>query len=220
MWKRAAHLITGIALLFAGGFILLGIAREWKTFWRQELSRTAHPAKSVQSTSDDPLLGAADLKVYGVLSPKDEAESGDEAAPPQTSAPSSPAEHVARTTIAPNHFLHRRISVQSYKGVEFVVPPLALHPQLQGRFRSVATNQTSGGSAVELVLMTDGEFATFVHNETETTESSALPASHGEIDWKLNPTYGKPQKYFLVFLNAVEGQGQLTVDADFAVNFE
>ena len=79
MWKRAVYLVTGIALLLASGFILLDVAHEWKTFWHQELSRPARPAKSAQTASDDPLQGAADLKVYGVLSPKDEAESGDAA---------------------------------------------------------------------------------------------------------------------------------------------
>ena len=150
MWKRAAHLVTGIALLLASGYILLGIAHGWKAFWRQELSRRAHAAKSAKSTSDDPLFGVADGKVYGVLCSEDEAESEDDTPPPQTSAP--PIEHVAPTVIAPNHFLHKRISVQDYKGIAFVVPPLALHPQLQGKFQSVVTNHGSVNSAVELLL--------------------------------------------------------------------
>jgi len=220
MWKRTAHLVIGIALLLAGGYVFLDIVHSWKTFWQQELARTARPARPAKSMIDDPLSGIADGKVYGVLSSNDEAESGDETPPPQTSAPPSSAEQVARTAIAPNHFLHKRISVQAYKGIEFVVPSHALRPQLQGRFRSVAANQTSGGSAVELLLMTDREFAVFVRNETQTTESSALPSSHGAIDWKLNATYGKPQKYYLVFLNAFEEQGPITVEADFTMRFE
>lgn len=219
MWKRSAHLLTGIVLLVASGYILLGIAHGWKTFWRQELSQTTHPTKSTKSTSDDPLLGAANSKVYGVLGQNDKADSGDEAVPPQISVAASPVEQVARTTIVPNHFLHKRISVQAYKGIEFVVPPLALHPQLQGTFRSVATSELSGRPAVELLLMTDHDFATFVRNETETTEASASPSDHGKVDWKLGATYGNPQKYYLVFLNAIEGEGPITVDADFTLSF-
>jgi hypothetical protein len=218
MWKRATHLAIGIGLLAISGYFLLGVAFGWKVFWRQELWRTAHPAKPAKSVADDPLFGLTDGTVYGVLNSEDGTQADDEAVPPQTSAP--PIEHVAPTVIAPNHFLHKRLLVTAYKGVEFVVPALALHPQLQGRFRSVATNHTSDGSAVELLLMTDREFATFVRNETQTTESSAFPSNHGAIDWKLGATYGKPQKYYLVFLNAFEGQGPVTVDADFTVSFD
>ena len=218
MWKRATHLVIGIALLAISGYFLLGVAFGWKAFWRQELWRTAHPSKPAKSTSDEPLFGLADGKVYGVLSSEGGAEIKDETVVPPTDAPR--VEHVAPTVIAPNHFLHRRLSVTDYKGVEFVVPALALHPQLQGRFRSITTNHTSDGSAVELLLMTDREFATFVRNETQSTESSAFPSSRGAIDWKLAATYGQPQKYYLVFLNAFEGQGPITVDADFSVSFE
>jgi hypothetical protein len=219
MWKRAPHLVIGIVSLLISAYFLLGLVSAWKNFWRHELSRPAHPAKASGSASDDPLLGAAKVKVYGVLSSKEEAESEDDAAPPEKTAPASPVEQVARTTLAPNHFLQKRILIQTYKGVEFVVPPLALHPQLQGTFRSVAAGQATDASPVEVLLMTDGDFATFARNQTETTEASAPPAVHGRVDWILTATYGKPQKYYLVFLNSSEGQEPVMVDADFTVSF-
>lgn len=219
MLKRTAHLAIGIALLVLSGYFLREVALGWKTSWRQEMSRTARPTKSSKPAADDPLYGVADVKVYGVLSPKDEAENEDAALPPPSESSASPVEQVTRTTLAPNHFLHKRILVQTYKGIEFVVPQLALHPQLHGTFRSVPTDQ-SWGSPVEVLLMRDGDYATFVHNETETTESSASPSNHGTIDWPLSATYAKPQKYYLVFRNSADEQGKLTLDVDFTVNFD
>ncbi len=219
MWKRAPHLVIGILSLLISGYFVLALVFGWKNFWRHELSRPTHPAKAHASVSDDPLLSAAKVKIYGVLSPNGETESEDEAAPPEKTAIASPVEQIARTAIAPNHFLHKRMLIQTYKGVEFLVPPLALHPRLQGTFRSVATEQASEASPVEVLLMTDTDFATFIRNQTETTESSAPPAVHGSIDWSLPATYGKPQKYYLVFVDSAEGE-PITVDADFTVNFE
>ena len=78
MWKRAPHLVIGIVSLLISAYFLLGLVSAWKNFWRHELSRPAHPAKASGSASDDPLLGAAKVKVYGVLSSKEEAESEDD----------------------------------------------------------------------------------------------------------------------------------------------
>ncbi len=225
MWKRVIHLFTGIALLSGCAYFLVGATHGFKTMWRRELAPAARPVESAKSTSasDDPILAAADRKVYGVLSQVGEAKGGDaEAVPLPPSGPPAAFEHVsAADTDGPNHFLHKRLSIKTYQGFEFVVPPHVISPRLEGTFRSASgRGKGAGGSDVELVLMNDQEFADFAHNQGGTTTFSAHPSNHGEIHWALNATFSNPQTYYLVFRNLSERQGLTLVDADFTVSFE
>ena len=216
------HLLTGIVLLAMGAYFFRGLAIQGKGLLQQQLSVVAHPAKSAKSdsASDDPILSAANVKVYGVLAQQDEAPTEDAAAPAPSNGPPSLLDHVNTADPgAPNHFLHKRLSVKTSQIFAFEVPPHALRPELQGTFRSVATPRNPGPS-VELLLMNDEEFASLVDHKPGTTTFSADPASRGDIHWDLKATVGNPQKYYLVFRNSSQGQGPSIVDADFTASFE
>ena len=240
MAKRFLHLVSGLVLLGMAGYCLLAVARGWKPFWRHEWARTGVVRRTgkaggagEQGAGGLPGAGPAGVSVYGLLAGGGGAGRGNAAsgaaggvaaqkAAPKAKVPASQLEHVALNAQAPIHFLHERFSVRTYKGVEFVVPRLALHPRLEGKFRAygaTGAGQEASGPAVEIMLMTEAAFRTFERNETETTEASAEAAEHGEIDWALDATYGNPQKYYLVFRNASDGDGVTVVDADFTVKF-
>jgi len=184
----------------------------------------AHPAKSARSASgsDDPTLNAADVKMDGASGQPDEGTGGDDAVPTPSSGPPSLLDHLnADDAGAPNHFLHRRLSVETYQIFAFEVPPRAIRPELRGKFRSVAARRNpSGGTTVQLLLLNDGEFAHFVKNRPVTATFTSNPSSRGAIDWKLNANVDNVQKYYLVFRNSSEGQGPSLVDADFTASFE
>jgi hypothetical protein len=221
--KNLVHLLIGIALLAVGAYFFRGLVLDGKLWWQQQLSVVVPPAKSTKSdsASDDPILSAANVKVYGVLAQQDEAASGDDATPTPSSGPPSLLDHVNTVDPgAPNHFLHKRLSVKTRQIFAFEIPPHAIRPQLQGRFRSVATRQNPGGGAVELSLMNEEEFASFANNNPRSTTLSWDASRRGDIHWDLNATFNNPQKYYLVFRNSSQGQGPSIVDADFTASFE
>jgi hypothetical protein len=218
------HLLMGIALLAIAAYFLRGLADGGKMCWQQQSSVVAPPARSGKagSASGDSLPGAADLKMYGALAQPDGAAGGDDAVPAPSSGPASLHDAVyAGEPGAPNHFLHRRFSVETYQFFEFVVPPHAVRPELQGTMRSVATRQNpDGATSVELLLMNAEEFARFVNHRPVTAMASSHPSSDDEIYWKLKASADNPQKYYLVFRNSSEGQGPSVVDADFTASLE
>ncbi|MFZ1919778.1 MAG: hypothetical protein WAU58_19555 [Terriglobales bacterium] len=216
------HLLMGVVLLAIAGYFFRAVGHEGKMLWQRESSRTVAPVRFAESlsASDDPTLSAANLQAYGVLAEQNGAAGGGDAAPAPSSPPSL-LDHVnAADAGAANHFLHGRLAIETYQIFEFVVPPHAIHPQLKGRFRSVAARRNQSGGAVELLLMSESEFAGFAHNKPGTAAFSADPSSRGEIHWELNAGVANPQKYYLVFRNSSEGQGPSIVDADFTASFE
>jgi hypothetical protein len=218
------HLLTGVALLAVAAYFIRELAHNGKRAWQQESSIVAHPARSAKSgsASNDPILSAANVTIDGTPGQPDEAAGGDNAIPALSSGPPSLLDHLnAADAGAPNHFLHRRLSVETYQIFAFEVPPRAIRPELRGTFRSVATRRNpDGGASVELLLLNDGEFAHFVKNGPVTATFSSNPSSRGAIDWKLNANVDNPRKYYLVFRNSSEGQGPSLVDADFTASFE
>lgn len=215
------HLLMGVVLLAIVGYLFRAVAHEGKMWGKHESSRTA-PFRSAESgsASDDPTLSAANLRVYGVLAGQNGAAGGGAAAP-APSGPPSLLDHVnAVDAGAANHFLHGRLAVETYQIFEFVVPPHAIHPQLKGRIRSVAARPNASDGSVELLLMSESEFASFAHNKPVAATFSANPSSRGEIHWELSAGVANPQKYYLVFRNSSEGQGPSIVDADFTASFE
>lgn len=218
------HLLAGVALLVVACYFFRELAHHGKRAWQRESSVAAHPVRSAKSGSanDDPLLSAANEMVDGAPGQPDEAAGGDDAVPAPSSGPPSLLDHLnAADAGAPNHFLHRRLSVETYQIFAFEVPPRAIRPELRGKFRSVAARRNPrGGTTVQLLLLNDGEFAHFVKNRPVTATFTSNPSSRGEIDWKLNANVDNPQKYYLVFRNSSEGQGPSLVDADFTASFE
>jgi hypothetical protein len=216
--------MVGIALLVFAIYFLREFVHHSTSWWRREMAASNHPAESSKSgsASDDPVLKASKPKVYGVLSAVAEETNADEAEPSLPSGPPSAVDHVSVLADAtPNHFLHRRVTVKTYQGFAFVVPPHAVHPRLRGTLRCVVKpGNPGGGSPVELWLMNEAEFASFARKEAATPTFAADASAQGKIDWNLSATFGDEQKYYLVFQNPSEGRGLRIVDADFTVSFE
>jgi len=220
------HLLAGIALLAIAAYFFRGLARNGRVWWQQQsffVAQPPAPAKS-SATSSDP-QSAADEKVYGVLSQPDKAAGADGALPAPSSGPPSLVDHNGYLNkidaSAPNHFLHRRLLIKTYQFFEFVVPPGATRPELQGTFQPVATRQNAGsGPVVQVLLMDAGEFARFVNHRPVAATLSSNSSESGEIYWRLKVPTGKPQKYYLVFWNFSDRQGPSLVDADFTASFD
>jgi hypothetical protein len=218
------HLLAGVALLVVAGYFFRELGRNGKTRL-QQLSAESHPVRSERphSASDDPVLSAAKVNVYGVLGGQDNAATGEgeDGAPVPSGSPSLLDHLHAADAGEPNHFLHRRLSVETYQVFAFEVPPRAIRPELRGTFRPAASSRNSGGGAsVELLLLSDGEFARFVRNRPVTAAFSSNPSGHGAVDWKLEANAETSQKYYLVFRTSSEEQGPSIVDADFTASFE
>ncbi len=121
----------------------------------------------------------------------------------------------------PNHFLHRRLSVETYQTFAFEVPPHEAHPHLRGSFRTTHAGEQSGaGISVEVLLMNQDEFARFSRDRAAEATFSERPASHADIEWDLKPTFGNRARYYLVFRNSSARRGPAIVDADFSARFD
>jgi hypothetical protein len=221
------HLLLGIASLAIAAYFLRGLADRGKTWWQQQSSVASHLPRSAKSDSDsdDPLESAANLNGDGAPGQQDQAARGDKTVPVPSSGPPSLVDRTnyvsAVDASAPNHFLHRRFSVETYQFFEFVVPPHAIHPEVQGTVWSVATRQNPDGDlSVDLLLMNGEEFAGFVNHRPVIAKLSSHPSSGDEIYWTLRAPGGNPQKYYLVFRNSSKQHGPSMVDADFTASFE
>lgn len=219
------HLMIGISLLAIGAYFVAGLAHHGKTWWQQMFGTAEAPSPTKPSTAgDDPILSAANTQVYGVLGQRGEAagKSDEDASPASSSGPAPKVDHAYGTDPgAPNHFLHRRLTVKSIQIFEFEIPPHAFHPELRGRFRSVGSERSPGGGpAVEALLLNDEEFADFANRKPWEPMRALDPASNGEIHWSLDTPAVNPKKYYLMLRNSAEKQGPSIVDADFTAGFE
>ena len=214
------HLGLGILLLALGVIafrVLGGIGKSW---WQHESSVSERAAAS--SNGDAPPEGS-ELAVYGFLAENLPAK-GDGANDNASAGARSPSpidRISAGTGASRSRFLHGRLSVKTYQAFQFVIPPHAANPRLEGTFRALQAGQQSGrGCSLEVLLMTDDEFQKFGRNEGTSSIHSQVPATHADIEWDLAPTYGERQQYHLVFRNASVRSGAAIVDADFGAKFE
>jgi hypothetical protein len=225
--RNLLHLLAGVALLAMAAYFFRQLADNAKMRWKQE-SSAAQPARSAKSrsASDDPISGVAKVKVYGVLNQQDDSAGGNDAVLASSSGPPSSRDPAFRDPAysadagAPNHFLHRHLTVKTFQFFEFEVPAHATRPELEGTFQSVATMQNPDGAPVEVSLMNAGEFARFLNHKPVVAQLTSPPSSGAEIYWKLKAPASNPQKYYLVFKNSSTGQGPSIVDADFTASFE
>ncbi|MGA3088286.1 MAG: hypothetical protein ABSD75_06715 [Terriglobales bacterium] len=215
------HLLTGVALLVTAIYFFRQLADGGKTMWQQQSFGVAPRSAQSGSASEDAVQGMH--KLEGAPDQAEEGAGGDGALSAATSGPPALLDHVNSTvdTGAPNHFLHRRFSLETYQFFPFEVPLHAIRPELQGTFRSLAAqNYPDGDLPVEVWLMNAEEFARFVNHRAVIAEFSSKPSSRGEIYWKLEAPAGRLQKYYLVFRNPSDGQRPTIVDADFTASFE
>ena len=141
------------------------------------------------------------------------------------SAP-QPADHVTvSSALPPENVLHGAFPLKGYVKFEFLVPGYAKNPRLHGRFHSRLRSQGADQkvrqpATVELLLLTEEEFAVFLHGQHGTSSNTAGPASNLAIDWALAATSRQPRRYYLLFRNPEEDGPARWVDADFTIAFE
>jgi hypothetical protein len=151
--KNLLHLLAGVALLAMAAYFFRQLADNAKMRWKQE-SSVGQPARSAKSrsASDDSISGVAKVKVYGVLNQQDDSAGGNDAVPASSSGPPSSRDPAFRDPAfrdpafrdpaysadagAPNHFLHRHLTVKTFQFFEFEVPAHATRPELEGTFQS------------------------------------------------------------------------------------
>jgi hypothetical protein len=141
-----------------------------------------------------------------------------------TSLPISQADHVDISQLpGPKNFLHKRFDLHTYADFPFTLPPHSLSPRLHGNFRSFAQDSpdSEGKSAeIELLLMNDQEFSSFVHRQPGDVSFAADPSTQQTVDFVLKSTLDQPKRYHLVFHNSSPNGRSLLVDANFTVSFE
>ena len=210
------HLAVGVMLLALGAYSVRAVANHWTEWWHHELASTS----KTPTAPKDPGVSDGNTKVYGVLAGLEADGGGDDAAP-ANSSPTSPVDRVfASDASKPNHFLHRRIAVETYQIFALDVPPHAIRPQLDGKFRAVTgLRNRRSNTGVEVLLMDEEQFGSFTDNKPWTPVLRDDPSSQGEIHWDLRAS-ASAQRYYLVFRNCSTRTGPNLVDADFTASFE
>ncbi len=218
------HLLIGVASLALAAYFFHGLALNGKSWWQQQSFFATPVPKSAKPglASDDSTPSAAKL---GESGESDDAAGADNAPPVESGGPPAIRDHVGfdATALAagiPHQFLHRRFAVKGYEFFEFALPAQAVRPELQGTVRLAARQDSESNPSVELLLMNAQQFGRFLNRRPVTAMLSTHPASGDEIDWRIKPAAGDPQKYYLVFRNSAAAQGPSIVDADFSVSFE
>jgi hypothetical protein len=218
--RRFIHILTGIVLIFAGGYLIVRAAHSLGAVWHNEAAVKPTQKQNPPIEPDD--VAAARLKVYGVLAPHDDVASAgsDNISALRTTGPVFAIDRVdASPATGPHHFLHRRLSLRSYRGFRFVVPAHALHPRLEGTFRSITKGNGQDSTNVGVMLLDKREFEDLLHHR-EGTASFSAAGPGGEVDWTLSPTFSEPQNYYLVFRNSSEKSAAALVDVDFTISFQ
>jgi hypothetical protein len=224
VWNKSARLAIGILLLATGGFFILRVANGWKPLWQQQAARAVTPWSDATPSQPDPDVAAANLKVYGVLgsAASPTRAQGDNAAPPRLRAA---IDHVvAAPADAPKHFLRQRFAIQTYEGFEFIIPAHAVHPRLQGSFKSFlrrgGVNANGKTAIVDLLLLNEQEFSDFQRGDNGTATFSNEATDSGEVDLALGAPMFHPQRYYLIFRNSSGRPRTKLVTADFSVSFD
>lgn len=216
--KHIANLVplaAGLILLAVGAYSVREISSPWTEWWHHELASTSKTPAAIK----EPGISDGNTKVYGVLSQLRGDAGGDDAVP-ANSSPTSLMDRVFTSDAGkPNHFLHRRIAVETYQIFALDVPPHAIRPQLDGTFRMATGSRNREGTGVEVLLMDEEQFVSFTGNKPWTPVLREDPSSHGEVHWDLRSTSGT-QRYYLVFHKCSTQPGASLVDADFTASFE
>ncbi len=219
--RRLIHILTGVALIFAGGYLIVRAAHSLSGVWHKEAA-VQPTSKQHPPAEPDDINDAAQLKVYGVLAPHAGTESAraDDSSALQTAGPAPALDIVdASPASGPHHLLHSRFSLSSYQGFRFVVPAHALQARLEGTFRSLPKGDGQNSTNVDVLLLDKQEFEDLVHHQGGTASFSAA-GPDGEVDWTLSPTFSEPQNYYLVFRNSSEKSAAELVDVDFTISFQ
>jgi hypothetical protein len=219
--KRLFHILIGITLVSIGVYFTLRTGHGLSALWRRE-SAIKPTQEKRRITDPEDVTGAAQLKVYGVLAPHDETISGDadEANTRRPAGPLSTLDRVYGSVPAgPHRLLRRRLSLKSYLGFSFTVPAHALHPKVEGTFKSVGRSSEPDVTNVDVMLLNPEEFEDLLSHHGGYASFSTTGHA-GQVDWALSPTILAPQKYYLVFHNPLEQSVAELLDVDFTISFQ
>lgn len=223
-----SHLLLGLTLLTVAGYSMRELADHGLAWWHEESSLEKNtdeknlPTTTGSGPAGDVVAGPSNVEVFGILGEQNGMRDAGNEVPVRLSEPASLIDRVAGgASGAPNHLVHGRISVGSYRTLGFKIPPHAPRPHVEGTFRCVGAGQMLGGkSSVELLLLNEEDFSRFRGNAPWSSRHSARPSSFGDIDWDLSATFGYPRNYYLVFRNSSPRPGPAVVDADITVSVE
>jgi hypothetical protein len=189
--------------------------------WLREAAVKSIAKQKLPENPDD-VTDAARLRVYGVLAPKGDKEStnfsGMREASSSVSVSALDRVHTAPGS-GPRRLFRSRLSLKSYRGFSFVIPPHAIRPRVEGTFKTLTTGNGRNFLPVDVMLLNPEEFSDLIHQDGEGTASFATGGSDGAVDWSLAPTFFAPQKYYLVFRNPSGTPAEL-VDVDFSISFD
>lgn len=119
--------------------------------------------------------------------------------------------------------LHKTFFVRSTVAFPFQVPAHAALPHLRGNFKSYVTKlgiQSSEHSAdVDFLVLTDEQYANFIHGGSDDIFYSANASSDQSIDLSIPPSMDHAAKYYMVFRNTPGGDNRKTVQADLTLEF-
>jgi len=206
--------------LIVGGALLVGSLYFERSRPKVSARETEDPAKPIKAaTPEDP------GPIATVVSPLKELTKNSKSGEGRDDVSgSSSFDHVSLTlTPQAQNFLRQSFPLHRAVKVEFSVAAHAKSPRLHGRADSrveATDGQSEKRSApVEILLLTDSEYADFLRGHGTASRYSKASSSQA-IDWLLPPTSNAPVRYFLVFRNpANDGQVQ-RVDANFSLDYE
>ena len=242
--KGFLHLVAGIGFLLGAAYTFVELGDQGHAWWREHSPLADGTAGMVNAggAGKSGTVGP-NVAVYGVLGEHEIAGgqrdgktpvadgsgvNGASADGPENGASANAAvseasasiDRVARETAGwTDQLVHGRLSVTTYQTLTFELPAHKRGGHVEGTFRCVETGN-AGRGAVEVLLMNEEEFARFGRDETERSTFWVSPAGNRDIDWDLKPTFGEPEKYYLVFRNASRRRGAAVVEADFVVTAE
>lgn len=144
--------------------------------------------------------------------------------PPPPPEPATPFDHVDRSQLPAQNFLHKTISVKKYTEVRFEVPAHAATPHLHGTFRAFVRDtgpaQSDDTPNVDFLLLNADQFDDFLHGHGEGTAVYSISATNShQVDFVLPPTHEVPETYYLVFRSVAGGPDVRSVEANFTLSF-
>ncbi len=145
--------------------------------------------------------------------------------PPSQEEVVVPAEdRVARSPAASSQtILHKTFSFSTSATFPFEVPAHIAIPRLHGNYKSfvkqIGTPSDDDGANVDFLILTEDQYADFVHGHAGEPLFSADPSNDQDVNVSLPPSDDRPQKYYLIFRNSPGGAAKKLVQADFTVDF-
>ena len=130
------------------------------------------------------------------------------------------SDHVGGSVVgSTTPILRKTFSVRSAVQVAFQVPAHAASPRLRGTFQSSATPGGGADAPVDVLVLSDQQYAEFVNKRAGDAIFVAEDAPGADVNASLPPTLNEPARYHLIFRNNSRAEGKKFVKADFRMEF-